>query len=90
MRANSGVARKENRYAKVYDCILRRKPAQFERRGVGLRWRSGKCGLKVLVIRSSTRAHPLAVSKIVTSTSVEDDHNPNAMKGFCRGESGHH
>ena len=37
-------------------------------------------GLGDKVINPGT---PLPVSKIVTSSTVEDDHDPNAMKGFA-------
>ena len=44
------------------------------------KWKAWVEGLGEKVINPGT---PLPVSKIVTSHSVEDDHDPNAMKGFA-------
>ena len=44
------------------------------------KWKGWVEGLGDKVINPGT---PLPVSKIVTSNSVEDDQDPNAMKGFA-------
>ena len=44
------------------------------------KWKSWVEGLGDAVVNPGT---PLPVSKIVTSSSVEDDSNPNSMKGFA-------
>ncbi|MCZ6480145.1 MAG: YciI family protein [Candidatus Methylomirabilales bacterium] len=44
------------------------------------RWKAWIEGLGETVINPGT---PLPVSKIVTSSSVQDDNDPNAMNGFA-------
>ena len=44
------------------------------------KWKAWVEGLGEKVINPGT---PLPVSKIVTANRVEDDHDPNAMKGFA-------
>jgi len=44
------------------------------------KWKTWVEGLGEKVINPGT---PLPVSKIVTSSTVKDDHDPNAMKGFA-------
>lgn len=43
-------------------------------------WKSWVRGLGDAIVNPGT---PLPVSKLVTSSSVEDDHDPDAMKGFA-------
>jgi hypothetical protein len=44
------------------------------------KWKAWVEGLGETVVNPGT---PLPVSKLVTSQSVEDDNDPNAMKGFA-------
>ena len=44
------------------------------------KWKAWVEGLGETIVNPGT---PLPVSKIVTSGSVEDDNNPDAMKGFA-------
>ena len=44
------------------------------------KWKAWIEGLGETIINPGT---PLPVSKIVTSSSVEDDNDPNSMKGFA-------
>jgi len=44
------------------------------------KWKAWIEGLGDAVVNPGT---PLPVSKLVTSKSVEDDNNPNAMQGFA-------
>ena len=44
------------------------------------KWKAWIKGLGETVVNPGT---PLPVSKIVTSSSVEDDNDPNSMKGFA-------
>ena len=44
------------------------------------KWKAWVKGLGDTIVNPGT---PLPVSKIVTSSSVEDDNEPNSMKGFA-------
>ncbi|PHZ83886.1 YciI family protein [Paremcibacter congregatus] len=44
------------------------------------KWKTWVEGLGKIIVNPGT---PLPISKIVTSTSVEVDNDPNAMKGFA-------
>lgn len=44
------------------------------------KWKAWVEGLGDTIVNPGT---PLPVSKIVTSSSVEDDNDPNSMKGFA-------
>ena len=44
------------------------------------KWKAWVKGLGETIVNPGT---PLPVSKIVTSSSVEDDSDPNSMKGFA-------
>ena len=44
------------------------------------KWKAWVKGLGETIVNPGT---PLPVSKIVTSSGVEDDHEPNSMKGFA-------
>jgi len=44
------------------------------------KWKAWVEGLGETIVNPGT---PLPISKIVTSSSVEDDHDPNSMKGFA-------
>ncbi|MBT3350789.1 MAG: hypothetical protein HOC91_06695 [Nitrospinaceae bacterium] len=44
------------------------------------KWKAWVAGLGETIVNPGT---PLPVSKIVTSRSVEDDNDPNSMKGFA-------
>ena len=44
------------------------------------KWTAWIKGLGETIVNPGT---PLPVSKIVTSSSVQDDHDPNSMKGFA-------
>jgi hypothetical protein len=45
-----------------------------------VKWKAWVEGLGETIVNPGT---PLPVSKIVTSSSVEDDNDPNSMKGFA-------
>ena len=47
------------------------------------KWKNGALGSKGLATTIVNPGTPLPVSKVVTSDRVEDDNDPNSMKGFA-------